>query len=94
VVGVLNLIAAELRVSIPAAGALVTGFALGLAIGGPILAASTIRLNQRTVLVGSLLLFILGNLVAVFATVGAASASALVRGGGSPPYCFGSIPVT
>jgi DHA1 family inner membrane transport protein len=65
VVGVLDLIAADLRVSIPAAGSLVTVYALGLAIGGPILTAATIKLDKRTVLVGALALFVLGNLVAV-----------------------------
>jgi DHA1 family inner membrane transport protein len=65
VVGVLNLIAADLGVSIPAAGTLVTAYALGLAIGGPILTALTIRLDRRTVLAGALALFIVGNLVAV-----------------------------
>ena len=65
VVGVLDLIAADLDVSIPAAGSLVTVYALGLAIGGPILTAATIRLDKRTVLVGALALFVLGNLVAV-----------------------------
>jgi DHA1 family inner membrane transport protein len=65
VVGVLNLIAADLHVSIPAAGSLVTAFALGLAIGGPILTALTIRLNKRTVVVGAISLCILGNLVPV-----------------------------
>ncbi|MEV0715014.1 MFS transporter [Asanoa sp. NPDC050611] len=65
VVGVLNLIAADLRVSIPAAGRLVTLYALGLAIGGPILTALTIRFNRRTVLIGALVLFVLGNAVAV-----------------------------
>ncbi|SMD25345.1 MFS transporter [Kibdelosporangium aridum] len=68
VVGVLDLIAANLHVSIPAAGTLVTVYALGLAIGGPILTALTIRLNKRTVLVGTLVLFIMGNLVAVLTT--------------------------
>jgi DHA1 family inner membrane transport protein len=68
VVGVLNLIAADLQISIPTAGTLVTAYALGLAIGGPILTALTIRLNRRTVLVGALVLFILGNLVAVLTT--------------------------
>lgn len=43
VVGMLNLIAADLQVSIPAAGTLVTAYALGIAIGGPILAALTIN---------------------------------------------------
>ena len=65
VVGVLDLIAADLRVSIPAAGTLVTAYALGLAIGGPILTALTIRLDKRTVLIGALVLFVLGNVVAV-----------------------------
>src|SRR6185437_4929275 len=65
VVGVLDLIAADLRVSIPAVGSLVTSYALGLAIGGPILTAATIRLNKRSVLVGALVLFVLGNLAAV-----------------------------
>ncbi|MDI5974598.1 MFS transporter [Amycolatopsis magusensis] len=65
VVGVLNLIAADLGVSIPTAGTLVTAYALGLAIGGPVLAALTIKLDKRLVLAGSLALFILGNLVAV-----------------------------
>jgi DHA1 family inner membrane transport protein len=65
VVGVLDLIAADLRVSIPATGSLVTAYALGLAIGGPILTAATIRLNRRSVLVGALVLFVAGTLVAV-----------------------------
>jgi MFS transporter, DHA1 family, inner membrane transport protein len=65
VVGVLNLIAADLHVSIPAAGTLVTAYALGVAIGGPLLTALTIRLDRRTVLLGSLVLCIVGNVVAV-----------------------------
>jgi DHA1 family inner membrane transport protein len=65
VVGVLDLIATDLGVSIPAAGALVTAYALGLAIGGPILTAVTIRLDKRTALVGALALFVVANVVAV-----------------------------
>jgi DHA1 family inner membrane transport protein len=65
VVGVLNLIAADLRVSIPAAGALVSANALGLAIGGPILTALTIKMNKRSVLIGALVLFTVANLVPV-----------------------------
>ncbi|GFJ83690.1 MFS transporter [Phytohabitans houttuyneae] len=68
VVGMLDLIAIDLRISIPAAGALVTAYALGLAIGGPMLTAVSIRLNRRTVLVGALALFVLSNLVAVLTT--------------------------
>lgn len=65
VVGLLNLIAADLQVSVPAAGTLVTANALGLAIGGPVLTALTIKLNKRAVLVGSLVGFVVANLVAV-----------------------------
>ncbi|WP_067482496.1 MFS transporter [Actinomadura hibisca] len=65
VVGVLNLIAADLHVSIPTAGTLVTAYALGLALGGPLLAALTIRLDKRAVLAGALVLFMVSNLVAV-----------------------------
>jgi DHA1 family inner membrane transport protein len=65
VVGVLDLIAADLHVSISAAGSLVTAYALGLAIGGPILTAATIKLNKRTVLACALVLFIAANLAAV-----------------------------
>jgi MFS transporter, DHA1 family, inner membrane transport protein len=68
VVGVLNLIAPDLRVSIPAAGTLVTAYALGLAIGGPILTALTIKLNRRTVLIGTVMLVILCTLVPVLTT--------------------------
>lgn len=67
VVGLLDLIAADLRVSTPAAGALVTANALGLAIGGPILTALTIKLNKRTVLIGALAGFILVNVAVVLA---------------------------
>lgn len=65
VVGVLNLIAADLQISIPAAGALVTAYALGLAVGGPLLTALTIKLDRRTALIYALALSIVGNLVAV-----------------------------
>jgi DHA1 family inner membrane transport protein len=65
VVGLLDLIAADLQVSHPAAGALVTANALGLAIGGPVLTALTIKLNKRTVLIGALGLFVLTTLAPV-----------------------------
>lgn len=68
VVGLLNRIAADLRVTIPTAGVLVTAYALGLAIGGPLLTALTIRLDKRTILIGAVGLVILGTLVPVLTT--------------------------
>jgi DHA1 family inner membrane transport protein len=68
VVGVLNLMAGDLHVSIRAAGALVTAYALGLAIGGPVLTALTVRLDRRTVLIAALGLFAVTTLAAVLTT--------------------------
>jgi len=68
IVGVLNLVAADLSISVSTAGTLVTGYALGLAIGGPILTALTIRLNRRTILCGTLMLAIACNLVVALST--------------------------
>lgn len=65
VVGVLDVMARDLGVPVSSAGALVTTYALGLAFGGPLLTALTMRLDKRTVLVGALVVFILGNVVAV-----------------------------
>jgi MFS transporter, DHA1 family, inner membrane transport protein len=68
VVGVLNLVAGDLSVSVSAAGTLVTGYALGLAIGGPILTALTIKLNRRTILCGTLMLAVACNLIVALST--------------------------
>ncbi len=55
--GLLPLISPALGVSVTAAGSLFSVYALGLAIGGPLLTAVTIRLDRRRVLVGSMALF-------------------------------------
>lgn len=61
VVGLIQLIADDLLVSVPAAGALVTANALGLAVGGPLLALLTARLDRRPVLLGATAVFVLLN---------------------------------
>jgi MFS transporter, DHA1 family, inner membrane transport protein len=63
VVGLIDLIAADLSVSVPAAGALVTANALGLAIGGPLLTFLTTRFDRRRVLLATLVVFVLANLL-------------------------------
>ncbi len=55
--GLLSLISLDFGVSFAAAGSLFSAYALGLAIGGPLLTAATIRLNRRPVLVGAMALF-------------------------------------
>ncbi len=68
VVGLLSLIARDLAVSIAAAGTLVTAYALGVAIGGPILTAATIRFDRRLVLRLALAACVAGNALAAVAT--------------------------
>ncbi len=66
VVGLLDLISVDLGVSVPAAGALVTANALGLAVGGPVLTFLTTRLDRRLVLLAATAAFVLGNLLPAF----------------------------
>ncbi|KHF34436.1 Inner membrane transport protein YdhP [Paenibacillus sp. P1XP2] len=61
--GLLLPIATETQVSISAAGMLVTGYALGVVIGGPVLSALTGRLPRKTLLSSFLFVFILGSIV-------------------------------
>ena len=49
VVGLVDLIASDLHVSLSSTGALVTANAIGLAAGGPLLTFLTTRLDRRTV---------------------------------------------
>ena len=55
--GLLAPISSGLGVSVAAAGSLFSAYALGLAIGGPLLTAATIRLDRRPVLVGAMAMF-------------------------------------
>ena len=63
VVGMLDLIADDLAVSVPSAGSLVTANALGLAVGGPLVTLATTRLDRRHVLLGASAVFVLGNVL-------------------------------
>ena len=68
VVGMIDLIAVDLTVSVPAAGVLVTANALGLAIGGPVLTFLTTRFDRRPVLIAATGVFVVANLLpALFA---------------------------
>jgi DHA1 family inner membrane transport protein len=55
--GLLPLISPGLGVSVAAAGSLFSAYAIGVAIGGPLLTAATIRRDRRPVLIGSMALF-------------------------------------
>lgn len=64
IVGLISTIAASLQVSVPSAGLLVSLYALGVAIGAPLLTAMTGRVPRKQLLLGLMVLFTIGNLVA------------------------------
>ena len=67
IMGLLPEVSADLDISIPVAGTLVSGYALGVVVGAPILALAATRVNRRNALVGLMLLFIAGNLLSAVA---------------------------
>ena len=64
IVGLVPTIADDLAVSLPSAGLLVSLYALGVAIGAPVLTALTGRWNRKLVLMTLMALFVAGNLLA------------------------------
>ena len=67
IMGLLPEVATDLGVSIPAAGMLVTGYALGVVIGAPIVAIITNSLPRKGTLMGLASVFVLGNLLCAIA---------------------------
>lgn len=63
IVGLLTAVAADTGTSLSQAGLLVTGYALGVALGAPPLAALTARASPYRALSGLMLLFIAGNVL-------------------------------
>ena len=64
IVGLLPTVAADLSISIPSAGLLVSLYALGVAIGAPVLTALTGKLPRKAPLLALMALFTTGNLLA------------------------------
>ncbi len=64
IVGLIPTVAADLGVGLPSAGLLVSLYALGVALGAPVLTALTARLPRKHLLLGLMALFTLGNLLA------------------------------
>ncbi len=67
VAGVLPQLAADLSVSVAAAGQTVTAYALGVAIGGPIVTVLTARLPRKGLALGLGAVFVAGIVLTVFA---------------------------
>jgi len=68
IMGLLPEVARDVNSSIAAAGQLITGYALGVAVGGPILVLITYKMSQKNLLMLLMVIFILGNLMSTIAS--------------------------
>lgn len=67
IMGLLPEVAANLNVSIPKAGLLITGYALGVALGAPFITVATHRMPRKGLLIMLMVIFIVGNALAALA---------------------------
>ncbi|MDQ0381616.1 MFS transporter [Amycolatopsis thermophila] len=67
IMGVLPEVATDLAVTVPTAGLLISGYALGVVVGAPLLTALGSKIPRKTVLTGLMVLFIAGNVVSALA---------------------------
>ena len=63
-VGLVPTIASQLAISLPSAGLLISVYALGVAIGAPVLTALTGKIPRKSLLIGLMTLFTFGNILA------------------------------
>jgi DHA1 family inner membrane transport protein len=62
IAGILPEVAADLSVSVSAAGLLVTAYAVGMIVGGPVITVLTARLARKPLIVGLIAVSVIGNL--------------------------------
>ncbi|MDT2022224.1 MFS transporter [Methylocella sp. CPCC 101449] len=67
IMGLLLDVSADLHVSISAAGLLISGYALGVVIGAPILGAITGRMTHKSLLMALMVVFTIGNIACALA---------------------------
>ncbi|MBN9219756.1 MAG: MFS transporter [Mesorhizobium sp.] len=67
IMGLLLDVSADLGVSISAAGLLISGYALGVVVGAPLLGAIAGRLPRKTLLLALMVVFTVGNLACALA---------------------------
>src|SRR5258705_50572 len=66
--GLLPQVAAEVQISIPAPAPLIPGYARGGVSGAPLLPAASVKWPRRNVLIGLMVVFTAGNLLAAMAS--------------------------
>ena len=67
IAGVLPQVAEGLGVSVPSAGYLVSGYALGIAIGGPLLTLATSKVSRKALLIALAIAFTVGQVACAVA---------------------------
>ena len=67
IMGLLLQVSADLQVSLTAAGLLISGYALGVAVGAPVLTIASRKWPRKTVLLALMVVFTLGNLACALA---------------------------
>lgn len=67
IMGLLLQVAVDLQVSVPLAGLLISGYALGVFVGAPVLTLATRRLPRKQVLILLMAIFTLGNIACALA---------------------------
>lgn len=67
IMGLLQQVGADLHASISEAGLLISGYALAVAVGAPVLTLATRRLPRKQVLLAMMAIFTLGNLACALA---------------------------
>jgi DHA1 family inner membrane transport protein len=79
IMGLLLQVGSDLHVSVPAAGLLISGYALGVFFGAPVLTIATRRLPRKFALLALMAIFTLGNLACALApTYGALMTARIV----------------
>jgi len=68
IAGLLPDLAADLDVSIPSAGSLISAFAVGMLVGAPVMALLTLRFPRRRTLLVACVVFAAAHLVGTFST--------------------------
>jgi DHA1 family inner membrane transport protein len=67
IMGLLPNIAANFAISVPQAGHIISAYALGVVIGAPVVAVLAAKLSRRTLLLGLMTAFVLGNVASALA---------------------------
>jgi len=79
--GIIQLFAGDLGLSIPQATSAITAYAFGVVVGAPLVTLAAARLNRRKLLLWLMVLFLAGNLASAVAdSLGALIAARFISG--------------